>query len=62
MDAETIKQAIRDCETVDDVERVADEYRDAVRALARSTSQSDRTQAQQIANLKAYRIVTLRGM
>ena len=59
MEAESdrIKDRLRACTTPQEVHEVADQERAAVRALA----QTDKTQAIQIANLKAYRLAGMRG-
>jgi len=57
--ADDIKQLLRSAKTRDEVERIADEYRDTVRALAKSDDPADRIMAIHIVNLKAF---TLRGM
>ena len=49
---ERIKNRLRQCTTIKQVEAVADEEREAVKALAKT----DRTMAIQIANLKAWKI------
>lgn len=53
-DADTIKAALVAADTPEAVEAVAAQYRDDVRAMARSDSQHDRTMAVQIINLKEW--------
>lgn len=52
-----IKDALRACETAGDVHRVSDQYRDEVKALAKT----DKALALQISNLKAYRLWQIRN-
>lgn len=57
--SDAIKQALRDCRTPVELERVADTHRDAVRALY--ADPDTKTMAIQIANLKAYRLWEMRN-
>lgn len=51
-EANRIKDRLRACDTADQVRNVADEERETVREMAKSAE--GKTQAIQIANLKAY--------
>lgn len=56
-DFDTIREALRNATTEEDVAQVADKFREDVKALAKK----DKARALIIANLKAHRIWSIRN-